>query len=82
MTLATTLCLVAMVTAMYYMYTPQKYCNTNLIPTLHSLCIDVAHDSHTVDLRVEVLVVDRLLVVHKVGVKVQRQHLHWMYTKQ
>ena len=79
MTLATTLCLVAMVTTMY---TPQKYCNTNLIPKLHRQCIDVAHDSHTVDLRVEVLVVDRLLGVHKVGVKVQRQHLHWMYTKQ
>ena len=28
------------------------------------------------DLRVEAAVVDGLLVVHKVGVKVQRQHLH------
>ena len=32
-----------------------------------------------VDIRVEPPVVDRVLVVYKVWVKVQRQHLHWRH---
>ena len=51
----------------------------HLISELHRQCVDVAHNSHIVDLRVEVAVVDGFPQIHKVGVKVQRQHLHWRY---